>query len=75
MDISFIQQIAGNYWQYVLAVIGIASILAAFVPAPKEDASILYKALYRILQWCSVNVGKAKNANDVKQTDTSTTEK
>jgi hypothetical protein len=35
-----------------------ASAIAALTPTPKDD--MLVGKLYKIIDWCSINVGKAK---------------
>lgn len=44
-------------------IIALASLISAITPTPKDD--ILIGKAYKILDWCSLNVGKAKmKAND-----------
>ena len=43
-----------------------SAIAAAFCPAPTEESSWFYKAIYNVINFFAVNVGKAKNADDVK---------
>ena len=66
MDLNTIQLLAGEYWSYVFAIIGIASVVSTIVPAPKETSGQVYKVLYNILQWCAANIGKAKNATSIE---------
>ena len=47
------------------AVSGVASFVCAFLPAPKADSGLLYRAVYGLLNWLGCNKGKAKNADDV----------
>ena len=55
--LSFIQLI--NEWIAVIPsrVMG-ASLICALTPTPKDDAIV--GKIYRILDWCALNVGKAK---------------
>jgi hypothetical protein len=46
------------------AVISGASALAALTPTPKDDSFI--GKLYKIIDWCALNVGKAKDKGDGK---------
>lgn len=44
--------------------ITLGAMLATIIPAPASDSSVYYRALYRVLQWCALNIGAAKNASD-----------
>lgn len=46
---------------------GLAALICTVLPAPKEDASVVYKAIYKILNLLGANAGKAVNADDVAQ--------
>ena len=50
------------YVSLFFAVIGVFSALATVIPAPKEDSSKVYKALYGVLSWVACNFGQARNA-------------
>ncbi len=54
MDFSIITDIAN----IATAVVAIASIVAAVTPTPKDDVWI--SKLYRLIDICAINVGKAK---------------
>lgn len=63
MDITIFQQYFSEFWWTVmLAAIGIASIIATFLPAPAPDGSRIYACIYTLFQWCAANVGRARNA-------------
>lgn len=49
----------------VAALGGVCAFVCAFLPAPSEDSSRLYKVVYALLNWAGCNLGKAKNADDV----------
>ena len=72
MDFSVISQVFtelfGEYWGFIVLTIicTVAAIAAAFCPAPTEESSWFYKAIYKVINFFAVNVGKAKNADDVK---------
>jgi|TARA_B100000424_G_C22532742_1_gene304522 hypothetical protein len=36
-----------------------ASLIAALTPTPKDDAWV--KKIYWVIDWCAINVGKAKD--------------
>lgn len=72
MEFSVISQIFtelfGEYWGvvYVSLICTICAIAAAFCPAPTEESSWFYKAVYKVINFFAVNMGKAKNADDAK---------
>lgn len=72
MDFSVISQIFtelfGDYWGFIVLTVicTFSAIVAAFCPAPTEESSWFYKAIYKVINFFAVNVGKAKNADDVK---------
>lgn len=53
-------------WAQILtattAVVAAASTLCALTPTPKDDAII--GKLYKILEWCALNFGKAKDKGE-----------
>lgn len=51
-----------KYVSLLFAVIGVFSSIATVIPAPKEDSSKVYKALYSVLSWVACNFGQARNA-------------
>ena len=60
---SLIQFVEGQAWfNWVCAVIAAASEFAALTPTPKEG-SVLAKA-YKIVDFLSVNIGKAKEKGE-----------
>ena len=55
--LSFIQSI--NEWIAVIpSIVMGASLICALTPTPKDDAIV--GKIYRILDWCALIVGKAK---------------
>lgn len=58
-------QIFGDYAPIILAAMGLCAAIAAFLPAPGESSGPVYRALYAALNTLAVNVGKARNADDV----------
>jgi hypothetical protein len=49
---------------YIPAVITIGAVVAVFLPAPQPSASVVYKALYALVQWCALNKGHGVNLSD-----------
>lgn len=50
----------------IAALGGVCAFICAFLDAPTSESSKLYKVVYSLLNWCGMNLGKAKNADDVK---------
>ncbi len=48
-----------NIIMWVTAIISIASVVAAITPTPKDDAWV--GKLYKVIDWCALNIGKAKD--------------
>jgi len=48
-----------EYLQYIPLLVMICSIIAAATPTPKDDAWIA--KLYKLLDYCAINFGKAKD--------------
>lgn len=64
---ELISELFGSYAGLVLAIIGVCAAVAALLPAPSTDSNVVYKAVYKVLNWLAMNVGKAKNADDAAQ--------
>ena len=50
-----------NFFDYInigTAIVTLASLVTALTPTPKDDQII--GKLYKIIEWCAFNVGKAK---------------
>lgn len=74
MDLSALQDLLPESWLAIIAcLVAVCAAVAVLLPAPKEDSSTVYKAIYRVIQWVALNLGKAKNAQDAK-TDPAATE-
>tara|TARA_R100000234_G_scaffold91535_1_gene59692 strand:- start:4979 stop:5140 length:162 start_codon:yes stop_codon:yes gene_type:complete len=48
-----------NILVWITAIIAIASVIAAITPTPKDD--VWFGKLYKIIDWCALNIGKAKD--------------
>ena len=46
----------------------ICAAVAAVLPAPGENSGGVYRAAYRLIQWVALNLGKARNAQDMQKT-------
>ena len=47
-----------NILMWITAIISIASVIAAITPTPKDD--VWFGKIYKIIDWCALNVLKAK---------------
>lgn len=71
MEIEVLSQlfnsVLGDYWGAVILtfVCTLCAIIAAFTPAPTEQSGFFYKLIYKVINTFAVNVGKAKNADEV----------
>lgn len=54
----------GRLLVWVPLIITSGAILSTIVPAPLLTSSRVYWILYRALQWCALNVGRAQNITD-----------
>lgn len=61
--------VLGEYWGAVILtfVCTVCAIIAAFTPAPTEQSGTIYKLFYKLINTFAVNVGKAKNADEVEK--------
>ena len=48
-----------NIIMWITAIISIASVIAAITPTPKDDH--WFSHIYKIIDWCALNIGKAKD--------------
>lgn len=64
---ELISELFGSYAGLVLAIIGVCAAISALLPAPTEDSNVVYKSVYKVLNWLAMNIGKAKNADDAAQ--------
>ena len=52
-------QALGNALAIIMAIISVASIIAAITPTPKDDVWI--GKLYKLIDLCALNIGRAKD--------------
>lgn len=48
----------------ILAVGYFSAWFSTLLPAPSEQSSRFYRAVYRVLNWLGANVGRARNADE-----------
>lgn len=71
MDFEVLSQLLntvfGDYWGAVIISLActVSAICAAFMNAPSETSGAFYKLIYKLVNALAVNVGKAKNADEV----------
>lgn len=60
-----LQGLVPDTWlAWLTAIVTICAALAAVLPVPAEGGNVVYRAVYRLIQWVGFNLGKAKNAED-----------
>lgn len=65
MDVvTVLQDATGGWWPYISTAVTVASLLCPFLPVPSNP---VLKAVYKGVQVLAANVGRAKNAQDVKK--------
>ena len=64
---EMITELFGSYAGLVLAIMGVCAAVSALLPAPVEDSNVVYRWVYKLLNWLAMNIGKAKNADDAAQ--------
>ena len=64
---QFINDMFGSYAGLVLSLMGVCAAVCALFPAPAEDSNVVYRVVYKILNWIAMNIGKAENADDAAQ--------
>ena len=64
---QFVNDIFGSYAGLVLSLMGVCAAVCALLPAPAEDSNVVYRVVYKILNWIAMNIGKAENADDAAQ--------
>lgn len=62
-----LQGLVPDSWlAWITAAVTICAAVTVVLPAPKEGGSKVYSAVYRLIQWVGLNMGKAKNAQDAQ---------
>lgn len=64
---EFINEVFGSYAGLVLSVMGVCAAVSALLPAPSDASGTWYRALYGVLNFFAVNVGRARNADDAEK--------
>ena len=65
---QFVNDVFGSYAGLILTLMGVCAAVCALLPAPTETSNTFYKAIYKVLNWIAMNIGKATNADDAEQT-------
>ena len=66
---QFFSAAFGEYWGAVILTIvcAVSAVIAAFTPAPTESSGKFYRAFYAVVNFFAVNMGRAKNADEIKK--------
>lgn len=63
-----LQGIIPDHWlAWITAFVTICAAITVILPAPQPTSRTLYRVVYNMLQWVALNLGKARNAQDVPQ--------
>ena len=62
MDLS--TQNVGDWGLLLSAVSAVCAWAATLMPAPSETSGVIYRSLYKVINWIGANIGKATNADD-----------
>jgi hypothetical protein len=55
----------GPYIPYVVALGGVCAVVCTVLPAPTTTSNTAYNVFYKAVNWCALNIGRAKNAGPV----------
>ena len=81
MDFEVLSQlfvsVLGEYWGAVVISLlcTVSAVTAAFMSAPTETSGAFYRVIYRFVNALAINVGKAKNADEVPASTTTEVKK
>lgn len=64
---QLINDIFGSWAGVVLSAMGLCAAICTQLPAPTENSNVVYRVVYKILNWIGCNVKKAANADDTAQ--------
>ena len=71
MDFSmisdFLNSQTGSWALFLSAASAVCAWAATLMPAPSETSGVIYRSLYKVINWIGANIGKARNA-DAMQT-------
>lgn len=62
--VQFLTGLGGGWAVAVAFICALCAAVAIVLPAPKADASVLWRFVYRLINMLAGNVGKAKNFDD-----------
>lgn len=63
--VEFLSALGGGWAVAVAFVCALCAAVAIVLPAPKADANVLWRFVYRLVNVLGANVGKARNHDDV----------
>lgn len=66
---SWLSSLGDNWAMAVMIVGAVCAALATVIPAPKEDANVVWRVVYGIINIVGLNWGKAKNASTQNTND------
>ena len=71
MDFSmisdFLNSQTGSWALFLSAASAVCAWAATLMPAPSETSGVVYRTLYKVINWIGANIGKARNADDAQK--------
>ena len=71
MDFSmisdFLNSQTGSWALFLSAASAVCAWAATLMPAPSETSGVIYRSLYKVINWIGANIGKARNADDAQK--------
>lgn len=71
MDFSilsdFLNSQTGAWALFLSAASAVCAWAATLMPAPSETSGVVYRTLYKVINWIGANIGKARNADDAQK--------
>ena len=71
MDFSmisdFLNSQTGSWALFLSATSAVCAWAATLMPAPSETSGVIYRSLYKVINWIGANIGKARNADDAQK--------
>lgn len=57
-----------SWLAWITALVTLCAAVTVILPAPQANSSTVYRIVYNVVQWIALNLGKARNAQDVHDT-------
>lgn len=57
-----------SWLAWITALVTLCAAVTVILPAPHMRSGTVYRIIYNVVQWIALNLGKARNAQDVHGT-------